>query len=329
MKHSFREGEFIETIEGLIFEVKGLVHPPNRVIAYLRYIPSSKGQRLRNRRKYLKIYSLKERQSFLMDNYPKYLFYDPHSRKVLQGVPFKDIKRIYIPCEKTLEILNKAVREKIEEIAVKFICAVADESGLKEGDLGITGSLLLGLEGETSDIDVVAYGEERGRAVYEAIKKLRERGEVVKPYGEREAARITAFRWGRDNPYFEKLMELEKRKVLQGLVKGRDYFVRLVKEPSEIDIRYGEIEYFPSRRERVVARVIDDEDSIFTPCTYTIKVLQERKDLREVHSFRGRFTEQARKGEKVLLEGATEKVVAEEVFLRFLMETERDIFIPL
>ena len=162
MRHTFREGEFIETIEGLIFEVKGLVHPPNRVIAYLRYIPSSKGQRMRNGEKYLKIYSLKERQSFLRDRYPKYLFYDPHSRKVLQGVPLKDIKRVYIPCEKTREILNKTLREKIEEIAVKFICVVADESGLKEGDLGITGSLLLGLGSETSDIDIVVYGEERG-----------------------------------------------------------------------------------------------------------------------------------------------------------------------
>ncbi len=43
-----REGDFIETHEGLVFDVKGLVHPPERVIAFLRYYPSPKGKRKRD-----------------------------------------------------------------------------------------------------------------------------------------------------------------------------------------------------------------------------------------------------------------------------------------
>ena len=35
------EGDFLETNDGLIFDVKGLLHPPERKIAYLRYIPAS------------------------------------------------------------------------------------------------------------------------------------------------------------------------------------------------------------------------------------------------------------------------------------------------
>jgi len=38
-----REGDFLETLEGLIFDVKGLLHPDARVIAYLRYLPDPHG----------------------------------------------------------------------------------------------------------------------------------------------------------------------------------------------------------------------------------------------------------------------------------------------
>ena len=33
------EGDFIETKDGIIFDVKGFLHPINRTIAYIRYVP--------------------------------------------------------------------------------------------------------------------------------------------------------------------------------------------------------------------------------------------------------------------------------------------------
>ena len=65
--------------------------------------------------------------------------------------------------------------------------------------------------------------------------------------------------------------------------------------------------------------IIDSKDSIFTPCSYKInpiKILKSDikpntvniKDINEINSFRGRFCEQARKGEKVFVEGKLEKV---------------------
>jgi predicted nucleotidyltransferase len=35
-----REGDLIRTKSGVVFDVKGLVHPPNRIIAFPRFIPS-------------------------------------------------------------------------------------------------------------------------------------------------------------------------------------------------------------------------------------------------------------------------------------------------
>jgi predicted nucleotidyltransferase len=61
------------------------------------------------------------------------------------------------------------------------------------------------------------------------------------------------------------------------------------------------------------ATVADDSEALFTPCTYKIenvKVLQgpELDQIAEVASFRGRFCEQAKPGEAVLVQGKAERV---------------------
>ena len=40
-----REGDYIKTFKKLIFDVKGLVHPSNRIVAFIRYFPCEKGER--------------------------------------------------------------------------------------------------------------------------------------------------------------------------------------------------------------------------------------------------------------------------------------------
>jgi predicted nucleotidyltransferase len=77
--------------------------------------------------------------------------------------------------------------------------------------------------------------------------------------------------------------------------------------------RYGDPRYVPAGRALVEARVVDDRDALFTPCRYSIddvKVLEGARvdDLREVVSFRGRFADQARAGQRVRAYGAVEGV---------------------
>ena len=67
----------------------------------------------------------------------------------------------------------------------------------------------------------------------------------------------------------------------------------------------------------IKAKIIDATHSIFTPCTYKIELLKVLNDtkivnnlnnLNEISSFRGRFCEQAVKGESVFVEGKLEEV---------------------
>ncbi|MEM2880194.1 MAG: hypothetical protein QXU19_06330, partial [Candidatus Bathyarchaeia archaeon] len=62
------------------------------------------------------------------------------------------------------------------------------------------------------------------------------------------------------------------------------------------------------------AVVVDDSESIFTPCTYKIENVKnvegpKLQPIKEIVSFRGRFCEQARKGETVVAQGKIEHVV--------------------
>ncbi|MFW9845496.1 MAG: hypothetical protein ACFFD6_02010, partial [Candidatus Thorarchaeota archaeon] len=57
------EGHFIITDDDLIFEVKGVIHPSDRVIAYLRYIKDDSGdRRSRDGTRFRKVYDLVRRE---------------------------------------------------------------------------------------------------------------------------------------------------------------------------------------------------------------------------------------------------------------------------
>jgi len=106
METKFREGDFIETKDDLIFDVKGLIHPPRRIIAFIRYFPSENGDRKRLEKHYGKVYSLSRRYVWLKENLSDYLVYDPIFDEVLCEVPVEDIKKHYAPVETVKRLLK-------------------------------------------------------------------------------------------------------------------------------------------------------------------------------------------------------------------------------
>ena len=72
-----REGDLIKTKDNVIFDVKGLVHPPGKVIAFPRFIPSPTGTRRHHKSMYGKVYNLAERFRYLEGNAPDLIVHDP------------------------------------------------------------------------------------------------------------------------------------------------------------------------------------------------------------------------------------------------------------
>jgi len=115
-----------------------------------------------------------------------------------------------------------------------------------------------------------------------------------------------------------------------------DYYIRFVKDWNEIEERYGDVRYKNVGYGKIEAMVVDDSESIFTPCTYKIenvKVVEgsKFKPIKEVASFRGRFCEQARNGEKIIVQGKIERVIKRDgtIYYRILVGNKpTDYVIP-
>ena len=109
------EGDFIETKENsLLFDVKGLLHPPDRKICFLRYCLDPMGDRKKEGKCYKKVYSLHERYSYLKNNFPEYIFFSEQIDSELQGVKNENIKKIYSPREYFNELNKKGKPTNLE-----------------------------------------------------------------------------------------------------------------------------------------------------------------------------------------------------------------------
>jgi predicted nucleotidyltransferase len=311
-----REGDFLETVEGLIFDVKGVCHPPDRVISFVRYIPDVEGERERDGKRYRKVYELGERFRFLGEQFPKYVYTDPVFHRELQGVRHEDIAEVYKPEERLKEILESP-RDEIEENVAGLIKVL----GIPMEKMGVSGSVLVGLSTVDSDLDIMVYGEEWCREAYAALKRLREEG-VVQPFDVERAREKALFRWGSDD---ETLVELERRKVMHGLFEGREYFFRFLRVE---EVPYGDVIYQPLHKATITAEVTDDSEAIFTPCVYRVGECSVTGVTRLV-SVRGRFCEQASRGDVVTARGTLEKVEGKEgVSLQLVMQDSDDFLIP-
>jgi predicted nucleotidyltransferase len=308
----FREGDFVESKEGLIFDVKGVLHPPERVIAFVRYIPSRDGDRERRGMVYRKIYALSARYEFLATHYPQYLVQDEVLGACVNAVPLHDLVHHYLPQDKTRQLLRNNRINGVERDAVDFITLLREASSVAVENMGVSGSILVGLHTTQSDIDVIIYGRVNGFVLRNTMKQLLRDGEDVKAYGRDFLRRRYEIRQRATPVSVPDYVFHESRKSFQGTFKGRDFFLRYVKDWHEVAERYGDAIYRTMGYTTITGRVLDDAESLFTPCTYSLEDVEvlagTAAPVTEVASFRGRFCEQAVRGEWIVAQGKLERV---------------------
>ncbi|MEM2995612.1 MAG: hypothetical protein QXI91_06340 [Candidatus Bathyarchaeia archaeon] len=310
-----REGDLIESIENIIFDVKGLVHPSNGVIAFPRFIPDLNGSRQHRGVRYRKIYGMSERFEFLKKNFPRYVVYNDVFDEELCIIPLKRVRQVYSPVNRLKELRNSQTLDGLETAALQCLKILKETANVPWNKMGISGSILVKMHTQKSDIDPIVYGSENCRKVYSALQKLIESDKTpFKRYSLGDLRVLFDFRSRDTLMNFKDFVTLESRKVLQGKFMGIDYFIRFVRDWNEINEKYGDVCYRNCGYAKIEAVVVDDSEAIFTPCKYKIqnvKIIEGPKidSIREIVSFRGRFCEQARKGEKVVAQGKIEKVL--------------------
>jgi len=309
-----REGDLIKSKSDVVFDVKGLLHPPNKVIAFPRFIPSSTGQRKGNGVTYGKVYSLDERFKYLREKHPELIVFDEVFGETLCEVPIEQIAHIYQPSRKISQLRKAKELNALEAKALKLATKLQGKAGVPWNAIGVSGSIMVGLTTSTSDIDPLVYGVENSRKVYAALQELRSDADSgFKPYSQVELKTLYDFRSKDTQMTFEDFQLVESRKAFQGMFMGTDYFVRFVKNWSELSERYGDVCYQNSGYVKVTAEIDDASDALFTPCTYRLKNVEvlggpNLSPICEVVSFRGRFCMQATEEEKITAQGKAEFV---------------------
>ncbi|MCW3986313.1 MAG: hypothetical protein NWE91_07910 [Candidatus Bathyarchaeota archaeon] len=322
-----REGDLLETPDGIVFDVKGLIHPPDRIIAFPRFVPDPHGNRKRGDRIYRKVYALSERYELLKERFPQYLVSDLVFGERLSEVPTEDVKCYYNPVDRLREFRDCSELDELEADALCFAKLLQNHSDIPWNKLGISGSLLVQLHTLKSDIDPIVYGERSCFKVYEALKSMmKEKKSLVKAYTQEELRNLYGFRSKDTEMSFDDFVTIECRKVLQGKFLQHDFYIRCVKDWNEIEERYGDVVYKRVGYAKIKATISDDSETIFTPCRYSVDHVQLLKGtweeaVSEIASFRGRFCEQAREGETVIAQGKVERVQKKngDTFFRLLL----------
>ncbi len=310
-----REGDLIKAKTNVVFDVKGLVHPQNKVIAFPRFIPSPNGTRQGKGALYGKVYSLGDRFKYLQENHPDLIVFDPVFGETMCEVPFEQIAEHYQPTEKLEELRNTNNLSTLENKALQLATRLKEKADIPWSAIGISGSIMAGLTTEKSDIDPLVYGVENSLKAYTALQQLRkEAGSGFKPYSRMELQTLFDFRSKDTQMSFEDFQLVESRKAFQGMFMGTDYFIRFVKNWNEVNEKYGDICYSNCGYAKIRAKIADAADSLFTPCTYKLRevaVIEGTKlmPIDEIVSFRGRFCEQATNTEAIEAQGKVEHVV--------------------
>jgi len=309
-----REGDLIKTKSKVVFDVKGLVHPAGKIVAFPRFIPSQQGTRHGKDATYGKVYSLGDRFMYLQENHPNLIVFDPVFGETMCEVPIADIAEHYKPEEKLWSLRTSKDLTVLESKALQLAETLKKEADIPWSSIGISGSIMAGLTTEKSDIDPLVYGVEKCRKTYAALRKLlKDKDSGFKPYIRAELQELFDFRSKDTQMSFEDFVLVESRKAFQGKFMGTDYFIRFVKDWNEISQQYGDVCFKNSGYAKITAKIADSTDSLFTPCTYKLadtRIVEGPKlePIREIVSFRGRFCEQAVNGEGIEVQGKVELV---------------------
>jgi len=311
---SFKDRDYLETWENLVFCVVGEVHPPGKAFAYLKYML---GEDKPNR--VLRFYSVphvEETMKLLAEKHPEYLFKDPYSGIVFPAVPESKVKVHHKPEAGVARILSSP-RDPLEAKAARLVKLLSSRSKVPLERFGITGSILLGIHNLAySDIDLIVYGLEESLKVKDALESLylEEGSQVEKFKGERLKA--WCLEKSRLHPLtFEEAEEIYRRTWNRGTFEGTMFSVHPVKADYEVEEAYGEVKVEGLRLVEGEACIADSRESIFLPAVYKVERVEipgeeeslEREVL-ELVSFEGLYGGIFQPGERVRFKGLLERV---------------------
>ncbi len=306
---SYFPKDFIETAEGLCFAVvqHGVETCGNqeKVLCFLRYIKRQDSEN----RSWHKV-STESANAYLERHFPQYLYHSPVLDASLHGVGTGLITRHHRPRLRLQQIMASRQRDPVEQDLFD-LCRLYQDNGLDLSLVGVTGSVLIGVQQSASDIDLVLYDRtlfHKARLLTQKLIECKQLSELEEQgwhesYARRSCAlSLASYVWH------------ERRKYNKALVNGRKFDLNLVVEPLDDNItQYKKCGAIVLQR-----KVTDDFYGFDYPALFTI----DDKAVGSVVCFTATYTGQAVTGEMVEIAGLVEQ--AEDGRKRIVVGSSRE-----
>ena len=315
----FLDWDFVITKEGLFFCVIGPYHPPDRVISYLKYVPSQQGKWKHGKDRFKRVMptytipSLLKTFQLLENHHPQYLFFSTVYNITMTAVPQTSILEHYRPEQKLQKLSEKSIRDTLQKKLLHLVSLLSESSEVSVRNFGVIGSILLDIHDPTfSDIDLTVYGERNSYAVKDTLKKFcstrdsnltQFKGDRLKRWCENKAKKhpIT----------YEEAKRIAERKWNIGVYKNTPFSIHPIKKEEEVTEKYGDKIYCPAETVLVQAVVTDCSESIFLPSVYKVTEVDREgttRQVEEVVSYEGFYGSLAEEGEVIAVKGKLEHV---------------------
>ncbi|GBC69171.1 hypothetical protein HRbin01_00865 [archaeon HR01] len=290
----YRDHDYFETSEGWIFCVVSDLHPPGRILSYLKYVRGG-GPWMRGGVGYarmLRSYSMREvgaTLDFVKSRNPGYIFRDPYVGEEFTYPPTDAVVSHYRPEERLRMILDDPSWER-ERQCGRLAEYLSEGSHQLLTYMGVTGSLLPGLRYEKADIDMVVYGGQNYRRVLDVAEGLQS------PESRRRLERhFTSSILGRYPVTGDDAARLFTRVRSKGFFEGVQFSIHAVRALNEVRVGYGVRVYRGAGLARAVLKVVDASDSLFMPAVYGVEELEGGYGVETLtcydSSFAGLFSE--------------------------------------
>ena len=257
-----------------------------KALCFLRYIKDKPGW---------KKVATEAANAFLKQHHPDYLHYSPVLDAHLHAVALERIVKHHRPKQRLQQIMQANRLDAVERDLFQ-LCGLLQQRGLDLAHTGITGSILIGVQQEQSDIDLVCYG----RAVFHQCRAM-----VRDLIALGQLQDLDDSDW--QESYLRRSCELsyadyvwhERRKCNKAVINGRKFDLNFIDDMARVDAAT----YQKCGAVTLQCRIVDDVHAFDYPAEFKI----DHEQFGTVVSFTATYTGQAVKGETVEVSGVVEQ----------------------
>lgn len=323
-----KDRDFLETEENLLFCVVGYLHHPERITAYLKYVPSKSGKWRCGDTRYTRILShynvsqVENTYAFLANKYPNYLYDCPVRNITLSSVPKKSIKTYYYPQIRVENLLIEGAEDPLEQKLVELINLLRDTAGT-DISFGVTGSILTSSHNsEFSDIDLTVYGYSDSMRVKESLLQLMEKDGRVQPLSSEKREEWLIHRIQRFALPREELEKIYSRRWNYGYFDGTYFSIHPTRKNEEITEKYREYIYLQLGDVKGTASIKNVKESNYLPAIYDVESSDlglKYPEITRIVSYEGLYGNLFDIGDRIIFRGNLEHVTGKRDFYQVVI----------